>query len=263
MKKWSEIQQATLNKMFMVLTDINEDVNDYLSKMIGFANEALIFIANDICPNVREITLEYAGDLNYDMSLHNIVLEKYKYYRAKEAGVFDGIEVAAGDYVYSNGTDWVISRKNLVFKMPEDFISFADISPTFNPNEYTRDKTLKMQKNAQLLHVGRDSVVLPYLGTYKLYYYALYSEIPLDLATTDADRDLTKDHFDESGNLIMTGISQSVLNTLPSYIASQLQAQDDPQRSTILRNEFELMSSRLESNNLYNIEGFISEGDWV
>lgn len=261
MKKWSEIQQATLNKMFMVLTDVNEDVNDYLSKMIYFANEALTFIANDIRPNVRKITLTYKGDFDFSIE-HDRVKETYNYYTVKEKNTFDGQEVNPGDFIYSNGTDWIISRQNLVFKFPDDFISFADISCTFNRNEYTTDRFLEFQENADKLIIGENSVLLPYLGTYTLYYYALYGYIPLTLAVSDADRDLTKDHYSD-GILDFTAIPQSVLNTLPSYIASQLQGQDDPQRSAILRNEFELMCSRLDSTNFYNIESFVSKGGWV
>jgi len=262
MKKWSEIQQATLNKMFMVLTDINEDVNDYLSKMIYFANEALTFIANDLRPNVRHIQLTYKGNFNFDIE-HDVVKEKYNYYRVKTEGTFDNELVKYGDYIYSNGTDWVISKGNMIFEFPDDFISYADISCTFNPNENTEDRFLTPQSNATKINIGEKKLLLPYNGVYELYYYALYGYIPLNLAVSDSDRDLTKDHYDENGKLDFTGIPQSILNVLPSYIASQLQGQDDPQRSAILRNEFELMCSRLDDTNFYNIEGFISEGGWV
>lgn len=261
MKKWSEIQQTALNKMFMVLTDINEDVNDYLSKMISYANEALIFIANDLRPNIREISLKYCGDFDPTKQT-DVKSEKYNYYTIKDKLTFDGEELTHKDFIYSDGKNWIISKNNLIFKMPDDFISYADISHTFNPNSFTKNRFLKFEKDTPVVYIGRDKLVLPKLGDYKLYYYALYGEIPLDLATTDSDRDLTLDYY-QDGELVFTGIPQSVLNTLPSYIASQLQAQDDPQRSTILRNEFELMCSRLDTTNYYNIESFISEGGWV
>ena len=261
MKKWSEIQQATLNKMFLVLTDITDDVNDYLSKMIFYANEALSFIANDIRPNVREISLTYAGDFDFD-AVHDKIAEKHKYYTVTSVGVFDGVSVEPGDYIYSTGADWIISKKNFVYEFPEDFISFADISNTFVPNKYSKGKDISAELNAEMVIVGRNKVVLPKLGNYKLYYYALYGEIPSNLAVSDADRDLTKDFYLD-GELVFTGIPQSVLNTLPTYIASQLQGQDDPQRSSILRNEFEVMCGRLDDTNFYNIEGFTSKGGWI
>lgn len=263
MKKWSEIQEATLYNLFMTLTDVNEEVNDYLSKMIYYANDCLSVIANDIRPNVRKIVLEYKGDFNPEIE-HNVKTEKYNYYSVKSSCAFDGETLNSGDYIYSDGVNWIISRKNFIFQFPEDFISYSDISCTFDPNEFTKDMFAKFEENCEKIYIGTDKLLLPKEGTYNLYYYALYGIIPnnLPFSSEGIDRDLTKDYY-EDGVLTFTGIPQSVLNVLPTYIASKLCAQDDPQRSAILRNEFEIAANRLDSTNFYNLEGFVSKGGWV
>ena len=83
-------------------------------------------------------------------------------------------------------------------------------------------------------------------GDYKLLYNALWHEI----TTTD----ITEDSELE--------IDASVLNCLPTYMASQLLSQDDIQRSTILKNEFELMLARLDTNIMYESNHYQSTGGW-
>lgn len=82
--------------------------------------------------------------------------------------------------------------------------------------------------------------------TYELYYNALYPEI-------------TQQQMDDDSDLSV-GIYPDVLNTLPSYVASQLKMQDDPQLGTIMRNEFELLCQRLQINDYYEPGHFESEG---
>ena len=63
-------------------------------------------------------------------------------------------------------------------------------------------------------------------------------------------------------NLRGINIDVSVLNLLPTYIASQVLAQDDIQRSVILKNEFEVMLSRLYNENMYAVKHYESKGGW-
>ena len=52
------------------------------------------------------------------------------------------------------------------------------------------------------------------------------------------------------------------MECLPSYIASQLILQNDLQMSTILKNEFEMISSRLEVKEVFNAEEYEDDKGW-
>jgi hypothetical protein len=86
------------------------------------------------------------------------------------------------------------------------------------------------------------------LGDYVVFYNALWQPITEDYMNDQEQPDLP--------------IDQSVLNCIPSYVASQILAEDDVQRSTILKNEYELMLSRLDTNIMYQENHFKSTGGW-
>lgn len=116
-----------------------------------------------------------------------------------------------------------------VINMPDDFLSFY-VNGAPNPElSYITDKTV----------TGK-------AGDYKIYYNALWKEI-------------TKDDIINDTTL---PIDVSVLNCLPTYMASQLLSQDDIQRSAILKNEFELLLARLDTEIMYESNHFKSEGGW-
>jgi hypothetical protein len=185
MKKWSEIKQATLNKLF--LDEDEAQQQGYLGKLQYLANEGLNVIANGVKPRIAKFETE------------------------------------------------VVEKDDGVREMPEDFLSFADMIYYLNGEE-----------NPELIYVGDKSVLLPKTGKYVIYYNALWQEI--------SKEDISND--------VVLKIDASVLNCLPTYIASQLLSQDDIQRSTILKNEFELMLSRLDTNIMYQQNHFKSTGGW-
>lgn len=184
MKKWSEIKQATLNKLFLEESEAQQQ--GYLAKFQYLANEALNIIANGVKPRIA--VLDHTTDVD-----------------------------------------------NQVVEMPSDFLSFADMIGYLNGVE-----------NPEILYLTDRLVMLKKRGDYKLLYNALWHEI----TTTD----ITEDSELE--------IDASVLNCLPTYMASQLLSQDDIQRSTILKNEFELMLARLDTNIMYESNHYQSTGGW-
>jgi len=56
MKKWGDITQATLNKLFMTSDEASRQ--NYNDKMRYIANECLNLIANDVKPNVKSLDIE-------------------------------------------------------------------------------------------------------------------------------------------------------------------------------------------------------------
>lgn len=184
MKKWSEIKQATLNKLFLDETEARQQ--GYLEKFQYLANECLNIIANGVKPRIA---------------------------------------------VYETNT----TETNTVVTMPEDFLSFADMIGYLNS-----------ESDPTVVYITDKQIMLPEIGDYKILYNALWHEITQD--------DIVDD--------LILDIDSSVLNCLPTYVASQLLAQDDVQRSTILKNEFELMLARLDTNIMYETNHYKSNGGW-
>ena len=120
--------------------------------------------------------------------------------------------------------------------MPEDFLSFGDM---INYKDGDPDPVI--------VYVNDTAIHLPEPGEYSIFYNALYE-------------DITEEHTVKPYPTI--NIPKSVLACLPSYIASQVLSQDDIQRSTVLKNEFELMLSRLDTNVSYESNHFKSSGGW-
>ena len=116
--------------------------------------------------------------------------------------------------------------------MPDDFLSHAG---TVN---YINDTP-----NPKIIYLKNNKLRLPEKGSYNIYYNARWEYIKED-------------------NPVDLDIDPSILMCIPTYVASKLLAQDDVQRSTILRNEFELMLSRLDTNITNEATSFHSEGGW-
>ena len=85
MKKWSEIRQGIINKLFMDEDEANSENENYASKFAFYANECLNQIANSVKPRIASFT-----PILYEKSMAgiNFKLENGKYtqhHRDKEA----------------------------------------------------------------------------------------------------------------------------------------------------------------------------------
>ena len=195
MKKWSEIKQATLNKLFMTEAEARQQL--YLANFQGYANEGLNIIANGVKPRIKAFRFSVLAD---------------------------DVPTAVGDY----------NLKDII-TMPDDFLSYADMTNYHNNTPWN-----------DIVYLSDRDFVVGELGDYVIYYNALWD-------------DITEQNIKEDTELT-THIS--VLNCLPTYIASQCLAQDDVQRSASLRNEFESMLSRLDTNIMYQEQHYQSKGGW-
>ena len=196
MNKWSEIKQATLDKLFLTIDEADDQ--GYLSKFRYLANEGLNIIANGVKPQIKAFSFEVVED--------------------------DGKELGENQYVLKN-----------VITMPDDFLSFADMMCYHNNEPYD-----------DVVYLSDRDVVVGELGNYVIYYNATWPNI--------TEEDVRND------SKLITHVS--VINCLPTYIASQVLSQDDVQRSAILKNEFELMLSRLDTNITYQNNHYRSSGGW-
>ena len=243
MKKWSEIKQATLNKLF--LTEPEARQQGYLEHFNYLANECLNFIANGVKPRIGVYEV-----LHTDLSQYTNVIEGTDFVYSDGKITYNNgdeiIELTPTDdmifkvsdyqqYIIYNGALCLVTTQDGVTKMPDDFLSFSGMINYLDGVE-----------NPKIVYITDNIIALPEIGIYNLYYNALWHEITKD----DIEQDLVLD------------IDYSILNCLPTYMASQLLSQDDIQRSTILKNEFELMLSRLDTNIMYESDHFESSGGW-
>ena len=142
-------------------------------------------------------------------------------------------------YVYKDGSLHDVTDKpfyviNENIPLPEDFLSFADMVNYVNG-----------EKDPDIMYVTDKLIKLTQPGIYQIFYNALWEPI-------------TEENMED----VDLAIDQSVLNCIPSYVASQILAEDDVQRATSLRNEYELMLSRLDTNIMYQQNSFKSTGGW-
>lgn len=247
MKTWGEIKQAILNKIFLEEEEARQQ--GYLAKFQQLANEGLVLIANGVKPRVVGYNIRvfdkivYGSNFNYDAERHTI-----SYLPAKlEDGELEYItpdkntiyyEDDENKYTITNGVfllDKAAYYIEDVIVMPDDFLSFADMV-----NYY------EGQSDPEIVYLSDTTIQLKNTGRYVIYYNALWEDI--------SEEDII--------NNSKLNIQQSVLNCLPSYVASQVLSQDDIQRSTVLKNEFELMLARLDTNVMYEANHFKSSGGW-
>jgi len=116
-----------------------------------------------------------------------------------------------------------------LYKMPHDFISFSNVTTNTYVSEddeiYMLGKLFYNGKNKFYLKVSQP-------GTYNITYNATYPDIY---------------DIDDIDDLVLD-IPYEVISIVPTYVAAQLSAQDDPVRATMLRNEFEVLLSRLDKS---------------
>lgn len=248
MKKWSEIRQAIINKLFMDEQEVNNDTDNYASKFAYFANECLNQIANSVKPDVKTFQpIVYSnGVLGSDFMIDEDGKFKCNATTGEPMNVsvqYNTIYIDINNnkrYVYLSDelkevTNYYTTSD--VIEMPDDFLSFADMINYHNG-----------QPDPTITYVGDKYIKLNEAGAYNIFYNALYEQI-------------TEDYMNDQEQLDLP-IDQSILNCIPSYVASQILAEDDIQRSTILKNEYELMLSRLDTNVMYEANHFKSNGGW-
>ena len=247
MKKWSEIKQATLNKLFMTEAEARQQL--YLANFQGYANECLNIIANGVKPRIVGFSFRvfdkivYGNDFVYDAGRNVVTYTPAALGNGEREQITpDKTTIYYQDddnkFTMTNGT-WLLDKGAFYINdrviMPEDFLSFADMINYHNNKPWN-----------DIVYLSDREIAVGETGQYVIYYNALWEDI--------TEEDIKND------NALTTHLS--VLNCLPTYIASQCLAQDDVQRSASLRNEFESMLSRLDTNVMYQGQHYQSKGGW-
>lgn len=195
MNKWSQIKQATLDKLYLSESEAQEQYG--LQKFQRLANECINSIANTLKPRIKYLQFKVVAD-----------------------------DVTPGVNEY---------HLNNLIKMPSDFLSFSSF-PSY----------LDGVEDPEIVYVTDKDIKVFELGEYIVVYNAIYPEITTQIVQNDTELE----------------IDSSILNVVPTYIAWNLLSQDDPQRSMILKNEYELMLARIDNDVRYQEKHYKSTGGW-
>lgn len=132
-------------------------------------------------------------------------------------------------------------------KMPDDFIAFGDdvnYAPTKCGPRELHDTDFKYN--------GYNEVVFFQEGIYYISYNARWHV---------NDEHYLFEEFDPNDDIVLA-IPDDIVDCLPTYIASQCMLIDDPAKSNIYRNEYELMLARIDDTNFKDTKTILVEGDW-
>lgn len=151
-------------------------------------------------------------------------------------------------YTFEN---FVIDKTNVGVKqtMPDDFVSFGDdvcymFEEVREHNGETRLIKVPIHDD-DYEYLGYNQVVFKHPGNYFISYNARWYTF---------DKSLSDDE--------LIDVPDDILDSIPSYIASQCYKIDDEYKASVFRNEYEIMLSRIDNSNFRNTKTIKIEGDW-
>ena len=151
-------------------------------------------------------------------------------------------------YTFEN---FVIDKTNVGVKqtMPDDFVSFGDdvcymLEDVREHNGETRLIKVPIHDD-DYEYLGYNQVVFKHPGNYFISYNARWYTF---------DKSLSDDE--------LIDVPDDILDSIPSYIASQCYKIDDEYKASVFRNEYEIMLSRIDNSNFRNTKTIKIEGDW-
>lgn len=151
-------------------------------------------------------------------------------------------------YTFEN---FVIDKTDVGVKqtMPDDFVSFGDdvcymLEEVREYNGETRLIKVPIHDD-DYEYLGYNQVVFKHPGNYFISYNARWYTF---------DKSLSDDE--------LIDVPDDILDSIPSYIASQCYKIDDEYKASVFRNEYEIMLSRIDNSNFRNTKTIKIEGDW-
>jgi hypothetical protein len=129
--------------------------------------------------------------------------------------------------------------------MPDDFVSFgSDVSLRKYTNDYD-EIVLEECYDDDIVYRGYKQLMFLKPGEYSVSYNARWFDF------TDVVDDGTK-----------IDVPNDILDCIPSYLASQGFKIDDEYKSSVFRNEYEMMLARIDGTHFERNRTFKIEGDW-
>lgn len=208
-------------------------------------------------PAIVEVNMAYTWGYIKDVSLSKLDLDENE---ATVQNLFSRFPFYANEvitqvcssikpkYTFEN---FVIDKTNVGVKqtMPDDFVSFGDdvcymLEEVRERNGETRLIKVPIHDD-DYEYLGYNQVVFKHPGNYFISYNARWYTF---------DKSLSDDE--------LIDVPDDILDSIPSYIASQCYKIDDEYKASVFRNEYEIMLSRIDNSNFRNTKTIKIEGDW-
>jgi hypothetical protein len=141
----------------------------------------------------------------------------------------------------------VMYKVNTLISMPREFISFGDDVCTIEYFDFLHNKWLEECHDDVLSYCGYNQILCKEVGTYRISYNARWYTF-----TSNMSDDVQ----------LGVVIPIDILECIPSYIASQCYKVDDEYKSSVFRNEYEMLLARIDDTNYKNSRTFRIGGDW-
>lgn len=208
-------------------------------------------------PAIVEVNMSYTWGYIKDVSLSKLdldeneatvqnLLSRFPFY-ANEV-ITQVCSSIKPKYTFEN---FVIDKIDVGVKqtMPDDFVSFGDdvcymLEEVREHNGETRLIKVPIHDD-DYEYLGYNQVVFKHPGNYFISYNARWYTF---------DKSLSDDE--------LIDVPDDILDSIPSYIASQCYKIDDEYKASVFRNEYEIMLSRIDNSNFRNTKTIKIEGDW-
>lgn len=129
--------------------------------------------------------------------------------------------------------------------MPSDFISFGDDVCTIKHKDQFGDTWLRSCTDEDIIYKGYNNIQFLQEGEYEISYNSRWYTFSKDL------KDST-----------VINVPDDILECIPSYIAHQCYKIDDEVKSSIYRNEYEMLLSRIDDTNYKSVKSLHITGGW-
>lgn len=241
MYTWGYVKEATLAKMDM---SANQAIDlGLVNKMPYYANEALTQITSGIKPKIKyiEFKVKDCGKVMEYIKRELLPYDDLKFLVEQPCDKSTMNDVQLKALELYNSYRYI----GQLVKMPDDYIAWSD-EPVYKvSNDFMYNERVKEVSDKDFTTVGYKSILFKKEGIYRFPYKAKWF---MFTPTTNDDVELD--------------IPDDIVECLPSYIASQLFKIDDEQKSSIYRNEFEMMVARIDENEYFTNKEFNGRGDW-
>lgn len=136
------------------------------------------------------------------------------------------------------------SNLNAVITLPDDFISFGDDTNIIEYYDQFNDFWQMEAHDEDFEYRGYNQIICHTVGKYSISYNARWLI------------------FGNQDNDTILEAPIDILECIPSYVASQCMKVDDEVKSSIFRDEYELMLARIDDTNFKTNKTFKIGGDW-